>query len=102
MSNGLKKYIDHVRPSLMNSPRESDSFFNPTRKSIYETRPVEKSKKICRAIRYSKSVTPQTLRHSLAIHLLQNGADLASVQELLGHVDLSTTQNVMCKQQSAD
>jgi len=86
----LLKYIDDVRPVLMNGKTDKALFV-----SKYGLRlSPRRIEKIVRS--YSKSVGkrihPHKLRHTFATHLLDGGADLKVVQELLGHADLSTTQ----------
>jgi integrase/recombinase XerD len=91
-ANSLRAYLRDGRPRLEKG-RPSDSLFlgrhgqGLTRQMFWQL-----VKKIARTAGITKTVTPHTLRHSFATHLLERGADLRSVQIMLGHADIGTTQ----------
>ncbi|MBU1077554.1 MAG: site-specific tyrosine recombinase XerD [Spirochaetes bacterium] len=89
----LEKYLQNSRPYFEKINRENDFLFinfkggRLSRISIWKL-----IKQYALKAGIHKNISPHTLRHSFATHLLNNGADLRSVQELLGHSDISTTQ----------
>ena len=88
----LAVYLRDVRASMISDPREQALFVNVngtrmSRQGFWKILKFYQAK-----AHIEKDITPHTLRHSFAVHLLENGADLDSVKELMGHSDISSTQ----------
>jgi len=88
----LTDYIDHVRPQLIEQPDERALFVNMNGSRMSRQGFWKIIKHYQEQAGIQKEITPHTLRHSFAAHLLENGADLRSIQEMLGHADISSTQ----------
>jgi len=85
-------YLNQTRPSLDRGRGEGRVLLNARGGPLTRVGAWGIIKRVAKAAGLTRRVTPHTLRHSFATHLLEGGADLRAVQEMLGHVDLSTTQ----------
>ena len=88
----IKEYIDEERPKLLRSKKGNALFLNARGDRLTRQGFWQKLKEYAKTAGLDKKISPHTLRHSFATHMLNGGADLRSVQELLGHANISTTQ----------
>lgn len=88
----VKDYIDFIRPDMIAVPSERSLFVNVSGERMSRQGFWKIIKAYQKKAGIEKDITPHTLRHSFATHLLENGADLRSIQEMLGHADISSTQ----------
>ena len=93
--NALKDYVDNARGILIKTDKEKALFVNINGKRLTRQGFWKIIKYYQEQANITKDITPHTLRHSFATHLLQNGADLKSIQMMLGHSDISSTQVYM-------
>ncbi|MBQ7870910.1 MAG: site-specific tyrosine recombinase XerD [Oscillospiraceae bacterium] len=88
----LSAYMTDIRPKMISSPAQDALFVNLSGERMTRQGFWKIIKHYQETAQISKDITPHTLRHSFAAHLLENGADLHSLQEMLGHSDISSTQ----------
>ncbi len=88
----LSEYIELVRPQMLALPDEEALFVNVSGERMSRQGFWKIIKYYQKKAKIDKDITPHTLRHSFAAHLLENGADIHAIQEMLGHADISSTQ----------
>ncbi len=88
----LSAYLDGIRSGMLADPRDEALFVNVSGIRMSRQGFWKILKHYQQTANIEKEITPHTLRHSFAVHLLENGADIGSVQELMGHSDISSTQ----------
>ena len=88
----LEEYINLVRPQMIATPNEEALFVNVSGERMSRQGFWKIIKYYTKKANIDKDITPHTLRHSFATHLLENGADIHALQDMLGHADISSTQ----------
>ncbi|MBL7126952.1 MAG: site-specific tyrosine recombinase XerD [Dehalococcoidales bacterium] len=91
-ARSVQEYIAETRPKLARKKDQTALFLNPRGDRLTRQGFWQKLKEYARTAGLGTQVSPHTLRHSFATHMLSGGADLRAVQELLGHANISTTQ----------
>ncbi|MCC8125265.1 MAG: tyrosine-type recombinase/integrase, partial [Akkermansia sp.] len=90
--DALQMYLEKGRPKLVRTGTKSHLFLTVRGRPLTRERVRQILRERARAAGLEQHVFPHILRHSFATHLLENGADLRIIQEMLGHADISTTQ----------
>jgi len=91
-ATSVKEYIEETRPKLARNKGDVALFLNPRGERLTRQGFWQKLKEYAKSANLDTQISPHTLRHSFATHMLSGGADLRAVQELLGHANISTTQ----------
>jgi len=88
----LDKYIKEIRPNMLKGYATDYIFLNNHGKNLTRQAVFKMIKKRAERVGLKKEISPHTLRHSFATHMLEGGADIRFIQELLGHSDIATTE----------